>query len=172
MATQSFVALTAKGEHEVGNLVSSHFYIQDFPNGALFVEDVDNFTLVEAELNAENGEMEAKALTDVTKENQFLVAAVERCFLGETMAHFFVGEGERGRIVYLHKGLMFDTSAFELKDVEEAKVGMKAYFDVAKKKFIIDEVGNADAFVKFAVRRVEADTMYALGKPMVRLVVE
>ena len=100
MATQAFRALTSKGTHEVGNLVSTQKYIKDVANGALFVEDADNFTLVEAEVNAKNGEFEAKPLTNATKKNAFLVAAVERCFLGESIDHFCVGKGERGRIVY------------------------------------------------------------------------
>ena len=177
MATQAFRALTSKGTHEVGNLVSTQKYIKDVANGALFTEDVDNFTLVEAEFNAKNGEFEAKSLTDATKKNVFLVAAVERCFLGEPMSHFFVAKGERGRIVYLTQGLIFDSSAYSLDTSANGKItaGQKAHFDTATKKFIIHKgahSGYATASVKLTVKSGEDNLSYTLGKPMVRFIVD
>ena len=176
MATQAFRALTSKGTHEVGNLVSTQKYIKDVANGALFTEDVDNFTLVEAEFNAKSGQFEAKSLTDATKKNVFLVAAVERCLLGESIGHFFVGKGERGRIVYLTQGLIFDSSAYTLDPAAtKIEAGLKAHFDKTTKKFIIHKGahgGYATASVKFTVKSGEDNLSYTLGKPMVRFIVD
>lgn len=173
MATQAFRALTQKDKRTVGNIVSTHKYVKDIANGALFAEDVENFHLAEIEYN-ENGERIAKYLTDATKKG-YLVASVERRYLGENLSEFFNGKDERGRIVYLTDGLIFDTSAYELSGVAELKTGQKAHYDVATKKYLIHDGSHADfatAHDKFIVRSSEADIQYTLGVPTVRLVVE
>ena len=179
MATQASRNLSLQDKHTVGNLVSSRKYIKDYPNGALYTEDVDNFHLVELSYNATLGEPEVKYLTDVTKkaDEVFLSCGVEIRFLEwEPIDAFFNGKGEKQRIVYLTQGLMFDTSAFE-KDTTitgEIQTGNFAHYDTTKKKFVIHD-GSVPAYatagVKFVVRRTEADTMFTLGQPMVRLVV-
>lgn len=168
MTSNLWKALTNKVKHTVGNITTSHQHIQDVPNGAMFLEDVDNFTLAELGF-AENGERTAKSLTDVTKEG-FLVAAPERRYLGESMAEFFVGEGERGRVVHLTKGLRFDSSGFALDStVPTLKAGVFAHFDTATKKFLIHDGKHADyskAKNKFVVATNEES--YGLGLPTVR----
>lgn len=179
MATLASRQLANQPLHTVGNLISSRKYIKDYPNGAVYTEDVDNFHLVELSYNATTSEPEVKYLTDVTKTNTdvFLSCGVEQRFLEwESIGHFFNGKDEKQRIVYLTQGLMFDTSAFT-KDATvtgDIQTGNHAHYDPTTKKFIIHDgtlPAYATAGVKFVVRRNEADTMYTLGQPTVRLVV-
>lgn len=180
MATELQRALSNQAnKHSVGNLVSTRKHIQDLANGALYVEDVDNFHLVEIEFSATSGEPEAKYLTDNTidKSKIFLSAGMDgqRFNAGEEISGFFNGVGEKQRVVYLTQGLIFDTSAFELDaTVTEVAVGNFAHYNPATKKFVIHDGTNADyanASVKFVVRRNESETMFTLGQPMVRLIV-
>lgn len=171
MASKKFNALTQIDKHTVGNLVSSHQYIQDIPYGAKALEDVDNFHIVE--LSFVDGERSFKGLTDVTHE-QFLVAAVERRLLNpmldEGIIEFYNGVGERARIIRLQKGLIFDTSAFS--NAADIKQGDKAHYDPATKKFIIHDGTHADftkAEKQFQVLSDEDNLEYTLGAPMVRL---
>lgn len=178
MATNAFRALTKKDKRTVGNLVSTHKYIRDFANGGLYVEDVDNFHLVEGAFNALTGEFEVKYLTDKTKDAQhtFLAAGVEQRFLVQDgIEQFFNGQGERQRIVYLTNGLIFDTSAYTLNsDVSALAAGQKAHYDTATKKFLVHDGTHADyatATIKLEVKSSENDVAYTLGQPMVRFVV-
>ncbi|QJI52503.1 hypothetical protein [Psychrobacillus phage Perkons] len=171
MATKAFKALTQKDKHTVGNITSSHKYIQDIPNGVLFTEDVDNFHLVELSYNAE-GERVAKGLTDVKKE-AFLVASVERRHLNEDIIEFYNAKDERGRIVIPTRGLRFDVSAFALNTgVTVIKAGLSAHYNVATKKYLIHDGTHEDfasASVKFEVASNEDNLEYTLGAPMIRL---
>ena len=178
MATTAMRALGKVDLHTVGNLVSTRKHIQDLANGALFVEDVDNYHLVEIEFNGDSGEPEAKYLTDVTKDKSFIFLAAGMDgfrFLPEPLGTFFSGKGDKERVVYLTQGLIFDTSAFALDGtLTEIKTGNFGHYDTTKKKFLIHDGTHADyakATVKFVVRRNEADTAYTLGQPTVRLIV-
>ena len=174
MATSAFRALSQKEKRTVGNIVSTSKYVKDVANGALFTEDVENFHLVEIEYDAD-GVLVAKALTDVTKK-AYLVAAPERRYLGENIGEFFVGEGERARILYTTEGLIFDASAYELDGtVTEIKAGQKAHYNVATKKYLIHDGSHADfanASVQLTVKSSEDNLEYTLGQPMVRFVIE
>lgn len=170
MATTAFRALTQKEKRSVGNIVSTHKYVKDVANGALFTEDVENFHLVETAYV--DGELTAKYLTDTTKK-AFLVAAVERRYMGENLSEFFVGEGERARIVYPTEGLIIDVSAFTATGTIEA--GQKAHYDVATKKYVIHDGTHADyatASVQFEVKSGEDNLDFTLGLPTVRLVIQ
>lgn len=169
MATNAWNSLTNKQKHTVGNITSTHKYVQDVPNGALFTENVDNFILAELGFNAE-GERTAKNLTSEKTEG-FLVAAPERRYLGESLSEFFVGENERGRVLHLTKGLRFDTSAFSVEPSKSAVAGAVAHFDVTTKKFHIHDGTHAKydgAKNKFVLVSSEDDIEYTLGAPTIR----
>lgn len=170
MATKAFKALTEQDLHTVGNIVSPSKQVFDVPNGALFTADTDNFTLVELGFD-EEGNRTAKPLTVATKKG-YLVAAPELRYLGEGIGEFYVGAGERGRIVRLTDGLIIDSSAFILNGVAEVKAGQSAHFDVTTRKFIVHDGSHADfatAYDKFTVTANEADLRYNLGQATVRL---
>lgn len=170
MATKAFKALTEKDQHTVGNINSSSLYVKDIPNGVKFKADTDNFTLVE--LSFEDGERVASALSAVTKQG-YLVASPERRYLDEDINAFYVGAGERGRVIHLDKGIRFETSAYTLNDgVDELEVGLSAHFDPTTKKFIIHDGTHASfatAVNQFVVVTGQADVRYTLGQAMVRL---
>lgn len=177
MATLASRNLAKQDLHSVGNLVSTRKHIMDFANGGLYVEDVDNFHLVQGELSVTSGEMEVKYLTSTThpKEMTFLSAGSEFHNLPfETIESYFNGKGDKERIVYLTQGLIFDTSAFEANAGianEDIKAGHFAHYDPIKKKFLIHDGTHADyatASVKFMVRR-ELQSLFS--KAVVRLIV-
>lgn len=181
MASRILKALQEVGNHAVGNLNS--LKVKTVANGALVEgDDIDNFTLVELSFNAD-GERVAKQLSDVTKKS-YLIAAPETRYLGEAMADFYNGVGERSRIVILEEGYTrFDTSTFSLNvgdatsggtKVAEIKKGQVAHFDPATKKYIISDSASPatvyeTASAKFLVVNNEEDLEYTLGAPMVRL---
>lgn len=170
MATKAFNSLTKKQKFTVGNVVSSHAYIQDIPNGVLYTEDVENFHPVEVSYDAE-GNRVAKGLTDSTKES-FLANSVERRYLNEDIAEFYNEAGERGRVLFFSKGLRFDVSAYDATGVTAIKAGQSAHYDTTAKKYVIHDGTHANyatAFTKFEVASSEDNLEYTLGAPMVRL---
>jgi hypothetical protein len=175
MATRQLKTFTEKGNHEVGNLNS--LKIRTVTNGAK-VEgaDIDNFTVVELGHNAE-GERTCKQLSDVTKKG-YLIASVERRYLGEELVDFYNAVGEDARIVIFDEAIRFDSSAFSLNTgVTEIKNGQVAHFDPATKKYIISapDAAHADfatAYNKFTVVSDEDDLEYTCGKATVRLEVQ
>lgn len=175
MTTRMFEALKQKGNHHVGNLNS--WKIRTVSNGAI-VEgaSIDNFTLVELGFNAE-GERTCKQLSAVGNKS-YLIAAVERRYLGEEMADFYNGVGERVRIVHLDEGIRFDTSAFEKNTgVASIQNGQVAHFDPTKKVYIISaaatpHVDYEKANKKFLVVNSENELVYTNGKAQVRLEVQ
>lgn len=175
MATRQLVALTLRGNREIGNLNS--IKIRTLSYGAL-VEgaDIDNFTLVELGFNTE-GERTAKQLSDVTNKS-FLIATPEDRMLGEELVDFYNAVGDRARIVFLDEGVRFDTSAFVFNTgVTEVKNGQVAHFDPAQKKYLIQDATSpatayATANKKFLVVSNEDDLEYTAGKTLVRLEVQ
>ncbi|MFJ3388771.1 hypothetical protein [Lysinibacillus sp. NPDC086135] len=173
MTTKAFKALTEKDLHTVGNVTSSHDYLQDIPHGAIMTEDVDNFTLVELGFNAD-GERTATPLSDKTKKG-YLVASPERRYLGESLGEFYNGKGERGRILIQKEGIRFDASNFDAKAVKDIKAGQVAHFDIDTKEFVISDGTHADfetAGNKYTVVLSENDIQYTLGQPTVRFEVQ
>lgn len=168
MATRQQVALTQKGNHEVGNLNS--LKIKTVAHGAV-VEgaDIDNFLQVELGFNAD-GERTCKVLSDLTKKS-YLIASpeVRNLGVGEELVDFYNAIGEHARIVVQEEGYTrFDTSAFTGTPV----VGKVAYFDPATKKYVIVDSADATyatAKAKFLVVSNEEDIEYTCGKPTVRL---
>lgn len=178
MATRQLRQLVERGNYPVGNL--SSLKVRTITNGAI-VEggEIGNFTMVELGFN-EAGERIAKTLSDVSKKT-YLIAAVERRYLGEEMVDFINDEGEHVRIVILDEGLRFESSEFELNagvaGVTEIKNGQVAHFNPATKKYVISDAtaphadyANADA--KLLVVSNEEDIEYTLGKPVVRFEVQ
>ena len=160
MSTRQFKALTEKGTYPVGNLNS--LKVKTITNGALVDDEtIGNFTLVELGFN-EDGERICKSLTDVEKK-AYLIAAVERRYLGEEMVDFINEEGERARIVILEEGLRFESSEFAKNaGVTDIENGMVAHFDPTTKKYIISNPASAhadfaDASVKLLVVGNEED---------------
>lgn len=190
MATLAFNNLGQYDVRSTGNLASAQKYIRDFANGGFFIEDVDNFHLVQGELSKEDfemdvngtminfegkGELHVKGLDDETNpEKIFLTAGVERRYLPQDgIAQYYNGVGEKARVVYLTVGLQFDVSAYEHATPGTAvEVGDKVKYDTATKKWVVDPTydGSADP-VAFEVRRTEADVPSILGQPLIRLVV-
>lgn len=175
MATKAFKALTEKDLHTVGNVTSSHDYLQDIPHGAIMTEDVDNFTLVELGFNAD-GERTATPLSDKTKKG-FLVASPERRYLGENLGEFYNGKGERGRILVQKELIRFDASNYDATAVVSTgiKSGQVAHFDTTTKKYVISDGSHADfatAGNKYTVVSDEKDITYTLGQPTVRFEIQ
>jgi len=182
MASRVLDAINNKGNHEVGNLNSID--IDLVPYGAECDGDIDNFLLVEMFYDdSDDYKTKCKVLSDATLKS-FLIASVEERFLGtspqapyvEELVDFYNGDGELARLVYLNKGLRFETSAFEKNTGLTTIVkGNVAHFDVATKKYIISEVGSehadyATAYTKFEVVYYEDDGSYTLcEKELVRL---
>lgn len=173
MTTKAFKTLTEKDLHTVGNVTSSHDYLQDIPHGAIMTEDVDNFTLVELGFNTD-GERTATPLSDKTKKG-YLVASPERRYLGENLGEFYNGKGERGRILIQKEAVRFDASNFDAKAVTEIKAGQVAHYDIDTKKFVISDGTHADfttAGNKYTVVLSENDIHYTLGQPTVRFEIQ
>lgn len=175
MTTRQLKVLTERGNHEIGNL--SSIKIRTLNQGALVVDaPIDNFTVVELGFDAE-GDRTCKQLTDVTKKS-YLIAAPENRMMNEELVDFYNDIGERARIVFFEEGLRFDTSAFEKNTgVTTIKNGQVAHWDVAKKKFLIQEAASpvaayATANKKFLVVLSEDDLEYTAGKTLVRLEVQ
>lgn len=188
MATELFNKLYNAKKHGVGNVVSTQKYVRDFANGGFYIEDVENFTLVQGALTPTDatamvngasmviggaGELHVKQFVDeTTPERIFLAAGVERRYSElEGIEDFYNGMGEKQRVVFLTVGLLFDTSSYEPKVAgTPIAVGDKVFFDTAKKKFVVDNGAEAtDHPVFFQVRRTEEDTTYTLGQPLIRL---
>ena len=171
MATNKWNTASNQVVHTVGNLTSTHKYVTDLANGALITEDVDNFVLAELGFNA-NGERTAKNLSAATVEG-VLVAAPERRYLGEALKEFYVGAGERGRVVFLTKGLRFQSSAFAKgAGVTAIEEGMFAHFDVTTKKFLVHDgthAAYATAKNKFLVLTGDDNLYHGLGVPAIHL---
>lgn len=176
MATKAFKALSQKDLHTVGNITSSHDYLQDIPHGAIMTEDVDNFTLVELGFNAD-GERTATPLSDITKKG-FLVASPERRYLGENLGEFYNGKDERGRILIQKEYVRFDASNFDATAVSGTggiKAGQVAHYDTTTKKYVISDGTHADyatAGNKYTVVSDEKDIRFTLGQPTVRFEIQ
>ena len=172
MATRQTALLKQRGNHHVGNLNS--LKVRTLAHGAKVVDaDIDNFTLVELDFDAE-GERVCRQLSSVTKKG-YLIATPENRMMGEELVDFYNAVGEYARIVFLDEGLRFETSAFTLNaGVSEIKNGYVAHFDPASKTFIISDPASphadyANAANKFLVVSSEEDLEYTNGKPLVRL---
>lgn len=175
MTTKAFKALTEKEFHTVGNVTSSHDYLQDIPHGAIMTADTDNFTLVELGFNVD-GERTATPLSDQTKKG-YLVASPERRYLGENLSEFYNGKGERGRILVQKEAVRFEASNFDATAVTATgiKAGQVAHFNITTKKYVISDGTHADyaaAGNKYTVVGNESDLRYTLGKPMVHLEIQ
>ncbi|OME55392.1 hypothetical protein BSK59_13000 [Paenibacillus odorifer] len=176
MATRQYKALTERGNHEVGNLNS--WKIKTVANGAIVdATPIDNFLLVELDFNAD-GERICRHLSSPTKK-AYLIAAVERRYLGEELVDFYNEVGDAVRIVVFEEGYTrFDTSAFTLNSgVTVIKNGQVAHFDIDTKKYIISEAStpHADyttARTKFIVVSDEDNLEYTNGKALVKLEVQ
>lgn len=175
MTTKAFKALTEKELHVVGNVTSSHDYLQDIPHGAIMTADTDNFTLVELGFNSD-GERTATPLSDPTKKG-YLVASPERRYLGENLGEFYNGKDERGRILIQKEGVRFEASNFDATAVSSAgiKAGQVAHYDTTTKKYVISDGTHADyaaAGNKYTVVSSESDLRYTLGQAMVRFEIQ
>lgn len=171
MATQQFNSLTTYVKKNVGSLVSMDKYIKDVANGAIFTEEVENYTLVELAFNA-NGERTAKNAT-AGASKLLLAASVEQRFQNEPLDAFYNASGERGRIVYLTEGLLFDTGAFT-KDAAitgAIEAGNVAHWDVATKKFIVHKGAHAN-YSAAKVKVIVLGTNTDLGKEVIRVEVQ
>jgi len=181
MSSEMLKAYKAVPTHAVGNL--NNWKVKVVPYGAVVTTaDVDNFTLVQYDGFNADGERQCKQLAAVATKG-FLVASVEERFVdGEQLASFFNGVGDRARLVVLESGVTrFDTSAFEMNvvgnggtAVTAVAVGMKAFFDPTKKKFIVCNSGAeatlyATAANKFEVVGVETDAAYGFIVDTVKL---
>lgn len=165
MATELLKSIVTRGNHDVGNLNKGK--VETISHGAVLLEDVDNFHLVELGFNAE-GERTAKYLTDETKQG-YLIASPEERYMNEPLTSFYNGTGERGRIVILKEGLRFDTSAFELDTVGGVTAlseGQFASYDPATKKF---KVTTAESITAKNTFLVVGEGHSLSGKDLVRL---
>lgn len=174
MASEMLRILTKQGtKHNVGSINTIKF--RTVNQGAICTSDLDNYVIVDTNFN-EEGERTCSLVADETKKG-YLLASPENVMadLGENLASFFNGKGERGRLVILDFGLRFECSNVEASDGSSPiKVGQMAYFDTTKKSFVVDVKGSdskmGTAVHKFMV--VDADANTLAGKQTIRLEVQ
>ena len=129
------IANLGKEKHTVGSLNNWNKNMVNM--GAKCEADIDNYMIVELGFNAQ-GERTCKLLSDVTKKG-YLIASVED-YLGqyENISAFFNGEGDMARIVIQGAGTRFECSNVVGSDsATPIKNGMTAYFDPAKKSYVV-----------------------------------
>lgn len=174
MASVKYDALFNSVKHEVGSLNS--IWATHLVNGAVALENMDNYILAEKAGYDTDGNLTCKALTDATKEG-FLVTTVEedQIMEGETYTDFYNAKDDMVRLTPVVERLRFETSAFELNAGVTAPVkGFVAHFNPATKKFIVSDVATphasyATAKNKFEVVGVDTDFGYGLDKTTIRL---
>ena len=164
-------------KHAVGNL--NNWNVELLNQGAVALERLENYSIVELGWQADGDqERTMKYLTDESKKG-YLVCAVEDYMseYGETISNFFIEEGERGRVVRQHETLRFDVSNYELTDPskeDELKNGTPAYWNVAKKKFVIcnngPDANYANAGNKYVV--AFSDGLVLGGQKIIRLEID
>lgn len=175
MATQRLKSLTKPVLHNVGQINS--WKVRDIANGAIVASTpIDNYTIVELSFNSE-GDRIASQLSDV-KNKQYLIAGVERRYLGEQLAEFFNDVDERSRIIILDQGVRFESSAFTLNSgVTDVEKGNVAHFDPTSKTYIVSSAVSphadfAAASTKFTVVGDTEDTSGNFVKETIRLEVQ
>ncbi len=136
------IANLGKEKHAVGSL--NNHDIKMVNMGAKCKEDIDNFMIVELGFN-EKGERICSLLSDVTKKG-YLIASVEDYLSQyENISSFFNGEGEMARIVIQEAGTRFECSnVVGSESSAPIKNGMKAYFDPAKKQYVVSNGKSED----------------------------
>ena len=123
-------------KHTVGNITSWNAP-KLFINGATVTEvgGVDNYTL--GEVAYVEGEATVKYATAGAKAtNLFLVATPEEVLdktHGEKLCDFFNAKDDKATLIYLERGLSFETSAIDVSTVVE---GDAVVWDASTKKFI------------------------------------
>jgi hypothetical protein len=142
--------------------------------GAYAFQEMENWTLVK--LDFENEKRIAIPL-DADDEKGWLVATPED-YVGEweTISSFYNAKDEMVRVIKLDKGVRFETSNFDLEDINiEAnpiKSGQKVHYDAAGGMFKISNLTPdgvpeyANAANQFVV--VEANPQLLDGQPLVR----
>lgn len=169
MASLILDAIKKQAEKKrVGEL--NQWSVKTLNQGAVAEADLENYSVVELGFN-EAGERTCKLFTAGTP---YLLCAVED-YVGEyeTISGFYVGKGERARVVKMEEGLRFAVTKCELANAgKPVKNGMKAHFDKSGNKYIIsndgsDHAGYSAAEVKLVV--VNADAGMIDGQQKIRL---
>ena len=139
MASRMLNALKKTREiHAVGNLNSGR--VETIAHGAIAKADTENYSLVTLGFSA-TGEREfTVAKADSVAKDLYLLAGAEELFtvggVQDSYADFYVGAGERARIVVLKKGLRFETSNFKVKTpATPVKNGDVVEWNAVDKKF-------------------------------------
>ena len=179
MSSRGYKLIGERGDHAIGNLNSK--WTVHMVNGAMAAEDFDNYLLVEVYRNDE-GDLECKVLTDVTKKGYLATTIEEEDLLqtdgfSEEYVDFFNAKGDMVRItdVKAQPNSRFETSAFAKNaGVTEIKRGFVAHFDPATKKYIVSDPASAhedyaNAVNKFEVVDEDSDFGYAFEVPTIRL---
>lgn len=174
MSTRILDALTTVGTHAVGALNS--WKIEVLQNGAeVITANIDNFTIGELGFDGATGARTVKQLS-ANATVGVLVAAPERRYIdGEQLSDFYNAIGDLARVVYLKKGLHFETSAYSKNaGVTTLSNGMGAHFDVATKKFIVAASGTphtdyALAGTKYVLIETEDELTSIDGQKVIRL---
>lgn len=161
MASLFLDAIKKQSEKKrVGEL--NNWNVKTLNQGAIAEADIENYSVVELSFN-EAGERTFKLLDTGVP---YLLCAVED-YVGEyeTISSFYVGKGERARVIKMEEGLRFAVTKCELENSGKAVTnGMKAHFDKAGNKYIIsnngsDHAGYAGAEVKLVVVNADAGTI-------------
>lgn len=183
MSTDILKTLGNQGTHAVGTLNTPMPHVETVPHGAVAIEAIDNYTIVEVDGYDEyTGKPKVKSLTGATKEG-YLIASVAQRFLGEDLSHFYNDAGEDVRIIVQKKNLRFQTSAYELNTENVTNGGAKvsalakgqvAHFNPTTKKFMIsDATSPATAYGtaanKYVVVGTDMDTAGQFSVPTIRL---
>lgn len=161
MASLFLDAIKKQSEKKrVGEL--NNWNVRTLNQGAVAEADLENYSVVELGFN-EAGERTFKLLDTGVP---YLLCAVED-YVGEyeTISSFYVGKGERARVIKMEEGLRFAVTKCELdNEGKPVKNGQKAHFDKAGNKYIIsnddsDNAGYASAEVKLVVVNADAGTI-------------
>lgn len=179
MASRGYKTIGERGTHEIGALNSK--WANHLVNGAVALEDFDNYLLVELERDAE-GVLGCKVLTDNTKKGYLATTIEEEDLLqtdgfSEEYVDFYNATGDMVRVtdVDVQKNVRFETSAFTKNTgVTEIKRGFVAHFDPTTKKYIVSNPTSlhtdyTDAVNKFEVVDEDTDLGFAFEVPTIRL---
>lgn len=179
MSTRLYKAISEKGTHKVGNLNTR--WAEHVANGAIALEDIENYTQVEIAGRDAEGNLTCQPLKAVTNES-YLVTTIEEeqlMNLGgyqETYVDFFNEKGEVVRLTRQRSGVRFETSAFTLNTgVTAVERGLVAHFDPTSKTYILSKKDSAHASYATAVKKftvVDEDSDFGYGLDVKTIMLE
>ena len=162
-----------KNLHNVGNL--NRWNKKVVNQGAIAEADMDNFTLVTLDFNA-NGERVCEKIPNIITKGYLVATPEDYMKEYETISSFFNEAGERVRVIKMTVGMRFECSNFDFEDgdlqAHPLKNGQKVYYDSISEKFIISNATpNGAAGYLIAANKlvvVDKDCVSIDGQPVIR----